>query len=147
MRGPLIRIAARAALAMRDEAARAYPHEACGALLGPSPGTIADAVALVNRERERPQARFAIDPLDYLALEDLAERRGVLVLGFWHSHPDHPALPSETDASLAWQGLLSVIVPVAAGEPGAPTAWLWSESLGSFEPVPLAFAPGEHPGR
>lgn len=146
MRRPLIRLAARAALAMREEAARAYPDEACGALLGPFPGQIADAVPLANRELERPRARFSIDPLDYLAVEDLAASRGELVLGFWHSHPDHPAVPSETDAELAWQGLLTLIVPVARGHPGAPSAWTWSEALRIFEPVPLTLEPAEEPG-
>jgi proteasome lid subunit RPN8/RPN11 len=108
---------------IRAEAARAYPREGCGALLGPQPGEVTDTLPLPNAEIEMPRTRFTISPLDYLAAEQGAEARGLRLLGFWHSHPDHPARPSPTDREYAWEGLLTVVIAVARGRPGEVTAW------------------------
>lgn len=109
--------------AIRREAARAYPHEACGALLGPAQAEVSEATALPNRELGSPGSRFTIAPLDYLRVEQAAEARGARLVGFWHSHPDHPARPSPTDREHAWEGLLTVVVAVERGEPREITAW------------------------
>ena len=109
--------------AIRREAKRAYPHEGCGALLGASPFEVSEQVALPNQEQESPRVRFTVSPRDYLATEAAADARGLLLLGFWHSHPDHPAKPSATDRSYAWPGLLTLVIAVAHGEPGELTAW------------------------
>jgi len=109
--------------AIRAEAARAYPHEGCGALIGPVDGDVHEAVPLPNVEKNQPRVRFTVSPQDYLAMEDEADARGLRLLGFWHSHPDHPARPSETDRRYAWEGLLTVVIAVAGGVPAALTAW------------------------
>lgn len=108
---------------MRAEAARAYPNEGCGALLGPADTEVREAIPLPNAETDRPRVRFTVSPADYLAVEDEAEARGLRLVGFWHSHPDHPARPSETDRQYAWEGLLTVVIAVPNGVPGALTAW------------------------
>jgi proteasome lid subunit RPN8/RPN11 len=118
-----VRLSAEALAAIRTEAARAYPHEGCGALLGPTDGDVREAVALPNAENEKPRVRFTVSPQDYLAVEDQADARGLKLLGFWHSHPDHPARPSETDRRYAWEGLLTVVIAVDGGTPAAITAW------------------------
>ena len=82
-----------------------------------------DTVALPNTESGQPRTRFKVEPLDYLAVEDLADARGLRLLGFWHSHPDHPARPSETDRSFAWEGLLTLVIAVENRMAGALTAW------------------------
>jgi proteasome lid subunit RPN8/RPN11 len=109
--------------AIRAEASRAYPNEGCGALLGPGEGDVSEAVPLPNLERDKPRVRFSVSPQDYLAVEDEADARGLRLLGFWHSHPDHPARPSETDRRCAWEGLLTVVIAVENGVPAALTAW------------------------
>ena len=109
--------------AIRREAARAYPREGCGALLGPEPGHVRETLPLRNSEAERGRTRFTVSPLDYLATEEAAEARGFRLLGFWHSHPDHPARPSPTDREYAWEGLLTVVIAVAEGQPDEITAW------------------------
>jgi proteasome lid subunit RPN8/RPN11 len=119
--------------AIRDEARRAYPYEGCGALLGPSAEHITDTEPLPNAEGTAPRVKFAVSPRDYLAVEDRAEARGLRLLGFWHSHPDHPARPSETDRRFAWEGLLTVVVGVQRGTPEAITAWDLSGPDQSFE--------------
>jgi proteasome lid subunit RPN8/RPN11 len=114
---------ARAALdAIRLEAARAYPDEGCGALLGHA-GDISESLLLPNQEQGSPRTRFTVSPADYLATEASADARGLSLLGFWHSHPDHPARPSEADRAYAWPGLLTLVIAVERGAPGELTAW------------------------
>ena len=120
---PSVRLAADAFEAIRQEAKRAYPHEGCGALLGPAPGEVSETLALPNQEQDKPRVRFTVSPKDYLATEASADARGLTLLGFWHSHPDHPARPSPTDRAYAWPGLLTLVIAVEQGEPRELTAW------------------------
>jgi proteasome lid subunit RPN8/RPN11 len=119
---PVIRLGVGVLESIRTEAARAYPHEGCGALLGRG-SDVSEAIPLPNTEQGSPRTRFSVSPRDYLATEDAAEARGLTLLGFWHSHPDHPARPSETDRAFAWPGLLTLVIAVAGGAPGELTAW------------------------
>src|SRR5262249_26919055 len=86
-------------------AAGGYPNEACGLLLG-RPGAARTDVELATHARnlavERARDRYELDPFDQLAAENDARARGLEVVGVWHSHPDHPARPSETDRQRAW---------------------------------------------
>jgi proteasome lid subunit RPN8/RPN11 len=117
-----VRLAAEALAAIRREAARADPHEGCGALLGGT-GLVRETLALPNQETGSPRTRFTVAPRDYLAVEAAADARGLALVGFWHSHPDHPARPSETDRAYAWPGLLTLVIAVERGEPRELTAW------------------------
>jgi proteasome lid subunit RPN8/RPN11 len=118
-----VRLAGSAHDAIRLEAARSYPHEGCGALLGRTAGHVSEASALPNEETGSPRTRFTVSPRDYLAVEGTADARGLRLLGFWHSHPDHPARPSPTDRAYAWPGLLTLVIGVERGSPGEMTAW------------------------
>lgn len=126
--------------AISEAAAAAYPFEGCGALLGRTgeqSRLVSLTLPLPNREEGRPRVRFEVSPRDYMSVEDEADRLGLTLLGFWHTHPDHPAIPSATDRAFAWQGLLTVIVSVPDRQPGPVTAW---EILGleaPFTPVHL----------
>ncbi|HJS58761.1 MAG TPA: M67 family metallopeptidase [Vicinamibacteria bacterium] len=133
----LVRFSTSALDEIRREAARAYPLEGCGALLGHQDGHVLEASVLPNAEGERPGTRFVVSPADYLSVEEAAEARGLRLLGFWHSHPDHPARPSATDRQFAWPGLLTVVVAVAAGRPQEITAWQVRDG-DPFEPVAIA---------
>jgi proteasome lid subunit RPN8/RPN11 len=118
-----VRLARNAHEAIRQEAARSYPHEGCGVLLGREDGEVSETLALPNEEAESPRTRFTVSPRDYLAVEESADERGLKLLGFWHSHPDHPARPSATDRAYAWTGLLTLVIAVEQGEPREITAW------------------------
>jgi len=87
--------------AIRRHGEETYPHECCGALIG-SGATIAAAVALPNTTEEGPRRRFLVRPSDYRMAEQQASERGGELLGFYHSHPDHPARPSQYDLDHAW---------------------------------------------
>lgn len=95
-----------------------YPDETCGLLLGFNEATGCRVVlqhAARNVNLERAGDRFELDPRDYLAAEQAAAAMGIMVVGVWHSHPDHPARPSETDRALAWPGWSYLIMSVTAG--------------------------------
>ena len=82
----------------------AYPHEACGFLLGKQIGgdrTITHEIEVENKSTDNRKRRFVIDPLDYLKAEKFAAQEGLELLGIYHSHPDHPAIPSVHDLASA----------------------------------------------
>lgn len=99
-------------------AGTAYPDETCGLLLGLNGEEFCQVVSqrpARNLNRERAADRFELDPLDYLAAEEAAAAAGIKVIGVWHTHPDHPARPSETDRQMAWPGWSYLILSVTAG--------------------------------
>ncbi len=81
--------------------------------------------------------RFSVSARDYMAVEDAAEAKGQALLGFWHSHPDHPARPSATDRRYAWEGLLTLVIAVERGEPRDLTAWAVDGSDSPFRQLRL----------
>jgi proteasome lid subunit RPN8/RPN11 len=89
-----------------------YPHECCGALVGRG-DRVTEVVALPNTTEEGPRRRFLVRPSDYLAAERRARELGGDLVGFYHSHPDHPARPSQYDLDHAWPTFAYVIVAVA----------------------------------
>ena len=104
------------------EAEKGYPHEVCGILLGRG-AEVSEAHPAKNSNTDRSRDRYLIDSLDQLSIEKDARARGLDVLGYYHSHPDHPARPSVTDAEQSWENVTYVIVGVEAGSVRAVTAW------------------------
>jgi len=78
---------------------------------------------LTNRRDDSPRNRFSITPEDFRAAERAAREASLDVLGWYHSHPDHPARPSEFDREHAWPWYSYIIVSVAAGKPEDMTSW------------------------
>lgn len=99
----------------------AYPHECCGVLIGRIEGdsrVALEAARTGNLNVQRAHDRFELDPKDYMRADLEARKRGLDIIGVYHSHPDHPARPSETDLAAAWEGYSYVIVAVNKGQPG-----------------------------
>jgi len=109
-----------------------YPHECCGALLGRGREVVA-TVALPNTTEEGPRRRFLVRPSDYRMAEARAGELGAELLGFYHSHPDHPARPSQYDLEHAWPTFAYVIVSVASGVAREATVWFLKDDRSSFE--------------
>jgi proteasome lid subunit RPN8/RPN11 len=108
-------------LEMNAHLAKVYPDEGCGALIGTLDGDVKRVrrvVGLTNVEANTKRRRFAIDPMELHKLERAARSAGEAVVGFFHSHPDSPARPSQTDLAWAWPVYSYVIVSVASGIPG-----------------------------
>ena len=104
--------------AIRRHGQETYPHECCGALVGRD-GRVTHIVALPNTTEEGPRRRFLVRPSDYRLAEGRATELGGELLGFYHSHPEHPARPSQYDLDHAWPTFAYIIVAVE-GEQGLP---------------------------
>ena len=132
-----LKLTAAQAEQIRREGAAAYPNECCGVMIGRD-----DANGRIVR-RLKPLAnsfdtaeryhRFSLSPKDLMQAEKDAAGAGELVLGFYHSHPDHPARPSEYDRQHAWPFYSYVIVAIAGGKPAAMTSWRLQESTEQFD--------------
>jgi proteasome lid subunit RPN8/RPN11 len=122
---------------IRREAANVYPDECCGIIYGVERDglrvvTRLEPVPNVFDERERYH-RFSISGAQLMKAERSAAEQNALVLGFYHSHPDHPARPSEYDREHAWPFYSYVIVAVAKREPTDMTSWQLNERTETFE--------------
>jgi len=139
--------------AIRRHGARDYPSECCGALLGKVDGDakqVMEVAALKNLRhnpsyaqellpvddlaRETERNRFLVDPLEQLRMEKGARGRGLDVLGYYHSHPDHTARPSVYDREHAWPWYSYIIVSVERGVAKDLTCWVLAEDGGVFNP-------------
>jgi len=109
--------------AIRRHGEETYPHECCGALIGRD-GFVTAIVALPNTTEEGPRRRFMVRPSDYQLAERRATELGGELLGFYHSHPDHPARPSQYDLDHAWPTFAYIIVAVVGDGPLAGSAGL-----------------------
>ena len=113
-----------------------YPEECCGFLIGRAVGeeTRVERVLSVDNERQDSRHnRFLIHPETVLAAHKDARAAGLDVVGYYHSHPDHPARPSEFDREHAWPGLSYVIVSVAGGKVAETRSWRLSDDRERFE--------------
>ena len=124
--------------AVRRHGAEAYPHECCGALIGRD-GVVAAAFALPNTTEEGPRRRFLVRPSDYREAERRAAALGAELVGFYHSHPDHPARPSQYDLDHAWPVFSYVIVSVREGRAEEMTSWRLREDRSAFDEEPLTY--------
>jgi proteasome lid subunit RPN8/RPN11 len=125
-------LAADVAAAIRAHGAETFPHECCGGLVGRE-GRVTVTVPLPNTTEEGPRRRFLVRPADYRLAEQRAAEFGGELLGFYHSHPDHPARPSQYDLDHAWPTFAYVIVSVMAGAPAAMTVWFLKDDRSNFE--------------
>ena len=124
---------------MRLLAEAAYPYEGCGVLVGTSEEvTEVRPGRNIRGPEDRARDRYVLDPRDILQAERDADLAGLEVVGFWHTHPDHPSRASRFDADHAWPGYLYVIVSVIAGKSVAEQGWvLESEDPPEFREEPL----------
>lgn len=135
-----IRLADEHLTLIRESAERAYPYECCGILLGTwqSNHKIVHAIWPVENtweedgnplsDGESSQRRFLIDPLDFKRAHDHAHTQGWGVVGTYHSHPNHPASPSDFDRQYAFPwGFSCLIVSVRDGVAADLYSWILDE--------------------
>ncbi len=139
---------------IRQHGAETYPHECCGALLGRDAtamdGTATAGIAelplreilalfpLVNRREDSPHNRFSVSAEDVRDAEKAARDKKLDVVGWYHSHPDHPARPSQYDREHAWPWYSYVIVSVAGGKPEEMTSWRLSDDRSEYSSEEIA---------
>lgn len=123
--------------AIRDHGAEAFPDECCGVLIGNENGQVHEAFALSNTTSGERRRRFLIGPDDYRIAEARAREVGSTLIGFYHSHPNHPAVPSTFDLDHAWPNMHYIIVSVQAGRPEAARSWRLRDDRSAFDEEPL----------
>jgi proteasome lid subunit RPN8/RPN11 len=117
-----------------------YPHECCGALLGrdsDSSREVLDVLPLENRRNDSPRNRFEVTPVDVLRAEKTARQNNIELLGWYHSHPDAPARPSEFDREHAWPWYSYIIVSVQQREPRDTTSWRLRDDRSAYDSEPI----------
>ena len=130
---------------IRAHAAQSYPYECCGALIGSDGASgrdVRDLVMLDNQRDDSPRNRFLVRPEDVLRVEKAARDRGMDLVGWYHSHPDAPARPSEFDRDHAWPWYSYVIVSVEAGVPRRMASWRLTDDRSRFDDEAIASDPG-----
>lgn len=151
--------------ALRNHAEQAYPHECCGLLLGIkgasetqvmtvwatenawTPTVEEHLAGLQATDMKHPHSqrdRYWIDPKDLLEAQRYARDRHLNVIGVYHSHPDHAAVPSECDRSLAWAEYSYVILSVVRGCTQDLLCWCLDENH-QFQSEPLVVSPSALP--
>ena len=118
-----LHLPAGALVEIHQHVAKGYPDESCGALIGPKQGEITEAFPLTNTTSLERRRRFLVGPEEYRVAERRASDTGQQLLGFYHSHPDHPAVPSVFDLEHAWPNLSYLIVSVCKGQPAESRSW------------------------
>lgn len=122
--------------ALRRHGEQTYPHECCGVLLGrfedDGSKTVARTVPAGNTREDSPHNRYNIDPKELIRIQREGRARGEDIVGFYHSHPDHPAQWSQTDLAEAhWFGCSYVITSVEKGKAAVTNSF---ELTGTDEP-------------
>ena len=139
-------ISSELAEAIGQHGAGTFPHECCGALLGRdrdgehsgSAREVLGLFPLVNRRDDSPRNRFAVTADDVREAEKAARQQGLDVVGWYHSHPDHPARPSQFDREHAWPWYSYVIVSVMSGKPAEMTSWRLNDDRQDYSPETIA---------
>jgi proteasome lid subunit RPN8/RPN11 len=121
----MIQLSHSAYVSLREHGEETYPHECCGVLLGHFEDNGAKSVSKTvsriarcgNTREDSPHNRYSIDPRDLIRIQREGRERGEDIVGFYHSHPDHPAQWSSTDLAEAhWFGCSYVITSVEKGK-------------------------------
>ena len=141
---PTLSLSTEIAQKIRQHGAETYPHECCGALLGRDDEDGEEGVRLPVREilalfplinrREESAAhnRFSVTAEDVRDAEKAAREKNIELVGWYHSHPDHPARPSQFDLEHAWPWYSYVIVSVANGKPAEMTSWRLADDRSDY---------------
>jgi len=119
-----------------------YPNEGGGFLLGQRENhtvQIVDVIQIENVfETEEQYHRYAMTPQNWAKMEDEADERGLILVGYYHSHPDHPAIPSEYDREHALPNFVYIITSVQSGQAVDMRAWLLNPDRSQFDPLTLS---------
>ena len=122
-----------------DHTEASYPNECCGLMVG-SMGkdkVVHTFRTCKNLNKERAHDRYDMDPLDMLRVEREFEKSPLEIVGIYHSHPDHPSKPSQTDTDRAWPDYSYVIISVQKGTVASAQSWVLNEGERKFYEEPL----------
>ena len=123
----MIRVTQKSLIEVREHGVRDYPYECCGLLLGrfdEDGKVVSETYPISNaREESAKRNRFLITPEELMRGERYARSKDLEVVGFYHSHPDCPAVPSQYDLEHAWPTYSYIIVSTTADRAGDLFSW------------------------
>ena len=137
MSASLLKIREELADLIRAHGVETYPHECCGAILGRDGDRWREVLALLplaNRRDDSPRNRFEVTPGDVQLAEKTAREKNIELIGWYHSHPDAPARPSEFDRAHAWPWYSYIIVSVQSGMPREMNSWRLQDDRAAYDP-------------
>ena len=142
MSAPLLKIREELANQIRAHGVETYPYECCGAILGrdgdgAGPREVLALVPLANRRNDSPRNRFEVTADDVKLAEKTAREKKLELIGWYHSHPDAPARPSEFDREHAWPWYSYIIVSVQSGQPRAMNSWRLRDDRSAYDAEPI----------
>ena len=107
-----------------------YPYEGCGFFYGKinEIKEVTEIRDVVNQNKTNPERIFEIAPIDYVKAERYAIENDLDLIGVYHSHPDHPAVPSPTDLKFAQPNFSYVIVSIVKSEVAATSSWTLNDA-------------------
>jgi proteasome lid subunit RPN8/RPN11 len=122
-----------------------YPYEVCGVLLGRyGEGRVARPVEMKNIETDQPRIRYLIDPAEHLRVQRESRDEGLDIIGYYHTHPDHPPRPSPTDLARAMatggltDGSFHIVMSIEGGtRASAPCGWIFRFDAERFDEEPF----------
>jgi proteasome lid subunit RPN8/RPN11 len=124
---------------MFEDAVNTFPHECCGFMFGTEDASgdriITKVLPVFNAATENRERRFIISPKDYLHAENFADENNVQFLGIYHSHPNHPAVPSEHDRVAAQPWFSYVIISVKGNAIDHTRCWRLNDNFQFDEEV------------
>jgi proteasome lid subunit RPN8/RPN11 len=122
-----------------SHAVEAYPYECFGFLVGMEhEGGVVHRVERGNNVLHGQPARFEMDAVDFVRTVEAAEHMGITIIGFYHSHPDWPAIPSQEDLQRAWSSYYYLIVSIIERHPTTVAVWRLADGAPRrFLEVPL----------
>lgn len=143
--------------AIRQHGEETYPHECCGVLLGRfaseegrAVNEVEDAIRAGNTQTDSAHNRYNIAPQELVKIQRVGRERGCEIVGFYHSHPDHPAQWSKTDfAEAHWLGCSYVITAIEKGAARQTNSFLltgMTEEDKAFEDQPIEVTGQLNPG-
>ncbi|CAN5816949.1 M67 family metallopeptidase [soil metagenome] len=121
---------------IHGHARKTYPEECAGAIVGMDVGEmkiVVDVWPAENTHEDERSRRFLIEPLQIKKFEEQADERDMDLLGFYHSHPDHPAEPSEYDKEHAWPGWSYVITSVSGEKVNDTRSWVLRSDRSGYD--------------
>ncbi len=124
----MVRILESTYLELIRHAESGYPNEVCGVLIGKN-GDITHCKPCRNLNEERTHDRYELDPTSFWEADDWARNNKLDIMGIYHSHPDHPSLPSEFDRSRAWPEWVYIILSINKGKYNDGRAWVLDDSV------------------
>ncbi len=128
---------------IEEQAAETYPEECCGVLIGSDNESVRKVMHLSetkNVHDENRTRRFMIGPDDFIKAEKFAREKKAEIIGFYHSHPDNAAVPSEHDRDFAWPWYLYLIASVLNGKPSTMQAWKLRDDRKRFDEIQITIS-------